>query len=164
MATRDLKIKRGRQRHLDANIFWWQIVGFAKSGPRNNLTRILENPTRSLYSKNESKQFLYKANDIPGTHHRNTKKYPGIAGFRCNERWIPIGPRTKDSGSQSGVVFQNERNETKQPRNKKASSMQHDGSMLCIGCWREDLLVYLATISSNRRLVKPWRRKGGGDC
>ena len=74
------------------------MVGFAKSGPRNNLTRILENPTRSLYSKNESKQFLYKANDIPGTHHRNTKKYPGLDEF-------PLGQELKTQVHKVELFF-----------------------------------------------------------
>ena len=44
------------------------------------------------------KQFLYKANDIPGTHHRNTKKYPGLNEF-------PLGQELKTQVHKVELFF-----------------------------------------------------------
>ena len=69
MATRDLKIKtRGRQRHwmlfFDGRLLALQKVDTNRS--HTNTRKSL--PPEVFIARMSLKQFLYKANDIPGTH------------------------------------------------------------------------------------------------
>ena len=93
-----LRSTRGRQRHwmlfFDGRLLALQKVDTNRS--HTNTRKSL--PPEVFIARMSLKQFLYKANDIPGTHHRNTKKYPGLDEF-------PLGQELKTQVHKVELFF-----------------------------------------------------------
>ena len=89
--ARDLKINK-RQATALMLFFDGRLLALQKGDTRKEI------PPEVFITRMSLKQFLYKANDIPGTHHRNTKKYPGLDEF-------PLGQELKTQVHKVELIF-----------------------------------------------------------